>query len=351
MINLQVPHSIEDISADWLTGVLNKDCPGVTVNSCNAETVIHGTATKVRLMLTYDDPENAQHMPPSMWFKGGLEKHSLDPVMLKVYEGEAHFYSTYAPELKLNSPKAYASYIDRVSGESFLLLEDLLDRDAIFGYATEPATPALASQIVEELARLHARYWDDKKIAEDRWLDGGGPVTHSLYDLFQLSTWERCKALPRGEFIRGELDNFECLTSAIKRVIHHNIEHANCLVHGDAHHGNTFYTPDGKSGLLDWQGPTRNIWAHDFAYYVITALSVEDRRHAERDLVNHYIRSIAQYGITIPFDKAWFAYRQNAIYACSWTMCLPEWQPEEVCYANAERVCAAAIELNTLSAW
>ncbi|MBK8972343.1 MAG: DUF1679 domain-containing protein [Hahellaceae bacterium] len=146
------------------------------------------------------------------------------------------------------------------------------------------------------------------------------------------------------------VERFRRLTGGIKRLLQHNIEHANCLVHGDAHHGITFYTPDGRSGLLDWQGPTHNVWAHDFSYYLVTALSVHDRRHAERDLVNHYVKSIARYGIELPFEDAWFSYRQNTIYAAV-GRCLPEWQPEEVCYANAERACAAAKDHDSLNVW
>ncbi|MBK8972342.1 MAG: hypothetical protein IPM37_13685 [Hahellaceae bacterium] len=142
-------------------------------------------------------------MPPTSWFKGGLEAHSNDPVILKVYEGEAHFYSNYATTLELNSPKAYASYIDTNTGYSFLLLEDLLARDATFGYATDTATPSQASHLVEELARLHARYWDNPQLLEDKWLSAGGLVIQSLYDLFQPQVWERCKSLPRGQFLNS----------------------------------------------------------------------------------------------------------------------------------------------------
>lgn len=349
MNGVLVPREPSQMTADWLTAALDPKYPGAVVESLHIGTVIQGTATKVRLMLTYNEAGHNHRLPPTMWFKGGLEAHSDDPVLLAVYEGEANFYMKFADELQMNIPKCFCAHIDHESRWSFLLLEDLLARNASFGYATNPATPSQAAALVDQLAKTHGRYWGSAEIASDETLQNGGPVIQSLFDLFTPEKWRRCMALPRGEFVSGELDDFERLTGGILKLLKNNMAKANCLVHGDAHHGNTFYTPDGKGSFIDWQGPAHNVWAHDFSYYIITALSVEDRRHNERDLVQHYVKSIGQYGVELTFDEAWITHRRNAIYSCSWAMCLPEWQPEEVCYLNAERACTAALDLDTFS--
>ena len=51
------------------------------------------------------------------------------------------------------------------------------------------------------------------------------------------------------------------------------------------------------------------------------------------------------------FDEAWFEYRRHLIYNFSSAICAPELQPEDVCVAAAERICAAIMDLGTLEAW
>ena len=65
------------------------------------------------------------------------------------------------------------------------------------------------------------------------------------------------------------------------------------LLHGDPHIGNTYVTPDGEVGFLDWQMARRGNWSLDVGYFLQGALTVEDRRQHERALLEEYRDALA----------------------------------------------------------
>ncbi|MBL0915005.1 MAG: phosphotransferase [Sphingopyxis sp.] len=345
------PASVEEITAGWLTATLGARFPGTVVTAVQHGTIIRGTATKVRLLLDYNEAGHRHRLPPTMWFKGGLEDHSLTDDMLIVYAGEAAFFNEIAGTLEMDIPTAIVAAVDPATNRSFLLLGDLLARNASFGTALHPLSPTDAAVLVEELAHLHAAYWMSPKLETMSWLSGGGSLLQSCEVLLSRETWDRCIRLPRGEFVSAPFRTFETLRDAVLQALRTDVQRAHCFVHGDSHVGNSFTTPDGSAGFLDWQSTMHGFWAHDFSYFVVTSLSIEDRRHVERDLLDRYLATLARKGIELDAADAWLEHRRHAMYSCSWAMCLPEWQREDICCAVAERAFAAVEDLQTLEAW
>ena len=64
------------------------------------------------------------------------------------------------------------------------------------------------------------------------------------------------------------------------------------LLHGDPHIGNTYVLPSDEVGFLDWQVARRGNWSLDLGYFLQGALTVEDRRRSERDLLEEYRDSL-----------------------------------------------------------
>ena len=346
-----VPGAIDEITAEWLTATLASRYPGTVVTAVQHGAIIHGTATKLRLMLEYNEDGHRHGLPPTMWFKGGLEAHSLTDDMLIVYAGEAAFFYEVAPGLELDLPKAIVAAIDPQTNRSFLLLDDLLARNASFGSALTPASISEAAVLVDELAKLYATHWLSPWLKQMPWLAGGGSFLQSCEVLLTREMWERCMPLPRGAFVSASFPDFETLRNPVLHVLRSDVARANCFVHGDSHVGNTFNTPDGKAGSLDWQSTWYGFWAHDFTYFLITALSIEDRRHAERDLLALYLAILKERGAVLDPDEAWLEHRRHAIYSSAWSMVLPEWQPADICCAVTERAFAAVGDLQSLDAW
>jgi len=84
-------------------------------------------------------------------------------------------------------------------------------------------------------------------------------------------------------------------------------------------------------------------WAHDFSYFLAGALSVADRRRHERDLLNHYLNKLKDFGVTNLPDaaQAWLDYRAHLLHGIGWVMCPVQMQPEENCCAFTERFSTA----------
>lgn len=137
-----------------------------------------------------------------------------------------------------------------------------------------------------------------------------------------------------------------------------NVSGPMTLQHQDLHLGNWYITEDDRMGLFDWQCMAVGNWAKDVAYTIAAALTVEDRRAYERDLVTHYVESLHRHGVTsLDFDKAWLAYRRQTLHALLfWLYTIgygplqPKMQPDDICLANIERMAQAVVDLDSLAA-
>jgi aminoglycoside phosphotransferase (APT) family kinase protein len=122
-----------------------------------------------------------------------------------------------------------------------------------------------------------------------------------------------------------------------------------CAIHGDSHLGNTFITPSGEPGFIDWQGLSIGSAFHDVAYFVSGSLSISDRREHEGDLVNHYLTSLrALGGPQIETTEAWYEYRKHTLQGFAWAIAAPQMQPKDVVFAMAERHATAIADHGSL---
>lgn len=370
---MRFPSELGDLTPEWLTSVLAESYPGTEVTSLTVGSIIKGTATKVRLMLTYNDAGHRHRLPPTLWVKGGYEEHSRDQWL--AYATETNFYRDLAPALDIGCPRAWIAYTDPGSLQSLLLLEDLLARNVTFGHPSKPVSPEMAAKVLAILAKLHAHYWKNEQRGKEQegseqgrneqrgrepwrefdWLKHGGHLLQSdvIQGLYAPANWERAIASPCGEFVRDALRDRALVSERMLAMLRSDAERSHCLVHGDPHIGNLCFDQDGNPVYLDWQTIMPGFWAHDVADFITTGLTIADRRHAERDLIAHYLQKLAEYGVrqAPAFDEAWLEYRRHALYNFNWVLCLPEWQPEEARHPCSERACAAILDLDSLSAW
>ena len=128
------------------------------------------------------------------------------------------------------------------------------------------------------------------------------------------------------------------------------------FLHSDVHIGNWYQTGAGRMGLCDWQCPSHGHWSRDFAYAVSAALTPEDRRQWERDLLARYLDKLASHGGGHQaFDQAFSWYRQGLLHALAmWTITLchspllPSMQPEAMTRAMIQRMATAIDDLDAL---
>lgn len=345
---LPLATGINELTADWLSLALASSYPGAEVTSVYHGTVAHGTATKVRLLLNYNETAHSHRLPATMLAKCNFEPHGS--LIADCMRSEAIFYRDRAPEVEhlVNIPKCYFVGLDDESGDALLLLEDLLGRNASFGFAPRPISPKIARQALGMLARYHARWWNSP--GPVRIGPAGGSIVTDVW--LDEENFERSSKLPRFEYVPPELRDRERFRDAVIRLWEDNATGPSCIVHGDLHLGNCFFEPDGSPGFLDWQGDTHSSWAHDFTEFVLSALDVEDRRGYDRALLAFYLEELHASGVDAPsFEEAWQRYRRNTLWVATAAVCPVTSQYEAVCTAHTRRAMTAVKDLDALAAF
>src|SRR3546814_1240936 len=86
---------------------------------------------------------------------------------------------------------------------------------------------------------------------------------------------------------KGLLDEPDRVIRLLDRLT--AFEHAQtgprCLVHGDSHQGNSYVRPNGERVWLDWQLVRKGRPWRDVTYFMLGALTIDERRSAARDLL------------------------------------------------------------------
>jgi Phosphotransferase enzyme family len=255
--------------------------------------IIDGTATKVRLRLAYGPHTRRDGLPDQMCIKGGFGAH-----------------------------------------------REYLGGMGLYGRAG-----------LDALAALHGQSWGDDRPrrlgVEPLLSDATEPILRD----FLVALPERFAA-PRGfaaPVVLHQPDRLRAAYAAYRAEVQRG---AVCLVHGDAHIGNAYVEPDGRVGFVDWQTVAVGPWVHDVNYFLVSALDVPDRRAHERDLLGHYLKALATFGVSIPgLDEAWSAYRRATVHGfLGWLCNLDVWQPAEVNTATYARFGMAMIDHDTYAA-
>ena len=226
---------------------------------------------------------------------------------------EAYFYRHLAVHTRVRTLRSVYADIDPATHHGVVITEDVVAQGATFLDVNSPYTADQTAQSLSELAKLHAATWAYPLYADARWL---APRLGR-----SLEVWGMPKTTdiitgnfegPNGQRMPDEIRDVHRLIDAYRHLIARaTAETARkpwCVIHGDAHVGNLFRDTGGIPCLLDWQLVQRGGWYLDVGYHIASTLTVAARRHAERDLLRHYLDALASHGIDPPpWDEAWRA--------------------------------------------
>jgi hypothetical protein len=353
---VKLPVAFEQITAPWLTDALQSAYPGVVVSSVTLGDAMYGTATKVRLNVTYGGASNASAPPPTLIVKGGFSAHR--ELMYREYMLEARFYSELAPRLdSIRVPRGLHATHDDSQRQAIVILEDLDAREATFCRVQKPLTYDQAAAQLDTLASLHAQWWKSGELAPGgplAWVDALDPLPEGVLGTYQRSrlvpeVYAECMALPRGVAVSTYFHDRDRMERAMERLRHVDRLGPHCLLHTDPHLGNWYIDRDGRPGLLDWQSVRKGPWAHDVNYCLVSSVDMLDRRAWERALLLHYLDALQSRGVSPPsFENAWEAYRRQTVYGLYYWLVNPvEFQVEVNNCAVASRFAFAAIDHGT----
>jgi hypothetical protein len=350
----------EDLTTDVLTDVLAVSSPGVRVDAVEVVATkrcgegIASTADRMVLDLTYAEG-SAGDLPERLVLKTMLVSPHAPSEM---YETEVRFYNELRPSLSVETPRCYAASFDPATGQFGLLLEDLTERGARFPNATVPVSVDEVGALLDQLASLHAQFWQSSRFATDlAWVAtpnaGGMSGIFERHGLAIISDQVRRHPFKQ-ELIAPLGLGVDELWAALA-VAEQSLEAAPVtLLHGDAHIANTYLLPDGAGGLLDWQLQVRGCWAHDVVYLLSTALDPGVRRAEGRGLLGRYLDALASRGVhDAPSpDEAWEWCRRAVLWGLvvGWLITPPENYGPEITAANTMRMVAAVEDFDALGA-
>ena len=342
----QLPLSLDEVTAAWLTHALADSFPGVEVAAVGRDREFLGTAASVRLHLTYS-PGSAPG-PASVHVKGGFDDTWRKRVWMALQQ-EVRFYNDFAPDVALNLPASYHAALDD-SPQGILVMEDLAARGVSFGHNMLPVTPDHVATVLEQIATMHATWWGSPRLgAITEW---SAPQRTFLKYLFRPSHWEVLASWANGDLLVDAVGSAENALAALGRLWEWCDAQPATLVHGDLHGGNIYYEPDGRPGFLDWQLCFAGTYSHDMAWIIVTALEPAQRRAHERELVQTYRDALRAAGGPAPaLDDMWLAYRKQMAHAVASYGAVPRDNgPVPVLEEAGLRAFTAAIDHDVLGA-
>lgn len=357
----EIPPFYESMTPEWLTAILCKDVPGAMVVSYRLDIADDGTSNRRRVFIVYNSAGAAAGLPRSVFCKATVDLVNRILLSTSAVFSEVSFYTRIRPGLDVDAPDAHYAAYDPETFASMVMLKDIADKVQFCNELTVSTRSSVESQL-GLLATLHGTFYDSPRLRIGGDLADLFSFRRRFHKLDRQHDFKTCcengviaaeTLVPARLFARREE-----IWNATVRSVNWQETQPETIMHGDVHLKNWYQRPDGSLGLADWQVVSRGHWARDFAYALATALTVEDRRRLERELLHFYLDAFrAQGGPHVPFDEAWNAYRAQMLSALAWwTMTLtpskamPDMQPLGTTNVFLHRLAVAADDLGSIDA-
>ncbi len=315
------PSTIEDVSADWLTGVLQgSGFDGAQITDLQVEVIGEGVGIMgllYRVKLSYSE-SSAKEVPQSVVIKvpspHEQTRHIARAFMF--YGKEIGFYRDAAKDTPLDTPRCYAAHHDPESDDFVLVLEDLDGMEVVSQLDGCPIDKAEIA--IEALARHHAAFWESERFSEDlAWLPFGWdvPFPQAIAQGFSQA-WPTCMEMfPNGvsERIKKVGEKFPTVTSEMMELADSPVT----LAHGDFRLDNLFFQNEDLK-VIDWQICIKTVGGYDVGYFLSQSLTIEDRRNHERDLLDKYRKTLSEIGLDYPQDRLMEDYRRSVLFCLAY---------------------------------
>lgn len=356
-----VPASADRLTPAWLTAALCGGRPGVAVAAIELGDAHSGTSARRHVRVTYTDPSAAADLPTALFTKSTPTFATrLLLGIAGMAQAEATFYNLVRPRLEVNAPLGYHASVDPRSLRSMIILEDVAHtRKASFGNALQALSRSEAEDVVTQLAAVHGAFWDSPAFGRDL---AGLRTAHAVQlELNDVVGFPRrtAKGLQRCEDVVSPavLSKRKQIWPMFMKSLALHADKSQALLHQDVHPGNWYRDEAGGMGLYDWQGLARGLWALDYAYALGSALTVDDRRAWESDLMELYLDRLYEAGGPQPsFARAWNDYAEQPLHGLVfWLFTIgrsrlePELQPDGYSREIVHRLTALVDDHDTLA--
>ena len=227
--------------------------------------------TKLRLDLDLNDVGLAAGFPRHVCLKSNWSEgfESGD-----ICELEARFYHLMRNQLSAPVPKTYyADWDGDGGGRGIVIMEDLGSVPGEFGHSSHHLGVDGVAKGLETLAVLHGALWASPLLDEQAWLQSSmdTPVdTDQLLRMYNYWTLNLRKPAYQAILPKWIYETPELFAQAYDELAAFEREQTTprCLVHGDAHQGNSFLRASGERVWHDWQLVRKGRPWRDLTYFM-----------------------------------------------------------------------------------
>jgi len=311
-----MPRIADDLSEEWLTSALRTRFPDIEVRTFDARIIGLGEGFMgqlARVGLDYETPHAS--WPQSLIVKFA----SPNPETRKMardrnlYHREIGFYRDIGNAVGVPVPDCYFSHHEVESNHFVLLLEDLAPGEP--SDQVEGTDRETSRQVIEHLARLHAKWWNDDRLEQfgwARWIINETPMGEALAML------ERSIADAEAS---GRFDAYPTMKRLMYRLpplfaMEPAPPYPFSLTHGDLRSDNIIRPTQrgGRFAIIDWQLAGKGDPINDLVRWLVQSISIEDRQASEQDLLKLYHERLLEHGVTgYPWKAFINAYKVNLI--------------------------------------
>ncbi len=348
-----LPRDLDQVTPEWLTSVMRNRYPGIDVRGWDVVEVRNGHTTKMRVKLDLNQVGRDAGIPANVCLKSNWGGGFAD---VDIHALEARFYHYLRDQMSVPSPKAYFTDWDSVSqNQGLVVMEDLADAGGHFGHSTDHMGVDAVATAFEGYARYHGASWGDRRLTEAAWLPTSMATPIDCDQLDMMWGWAEkniVKPAYQAMLPRWLLDDPQRFRDVFRALTRYEQAQpgAHCIVHGDSHQGNTFVRANGERLWMDWQLVRKGRPWRDLTYFMIGALTIEERRANDRRLLEHYREHLVATGVDgVPSnDEIWDSYRHWPIYGCqAWIANMDEWGQDG--FPMTERFFAALDDLGSVA--
>jgi len=357
-----IPISYEAITPEWLTHIVCKGHPGAKVTDFRLDVPDEGNTNRRRIFISHNDAGTAAGLPTSVFCKASQKlSNRLVLANIGLLQGEIAFYKKYRGLLNIEAPRCLFATYSPLTYNSIIMLDDLVRHGAEFCKHNTEMTRQRAESQMALLAELHGKFYESESVKTS-----GLPAFRDVFD--NNDKWFGLKNCCNNGFLAAEavipsrlFRRYEEVWPATLKSAAMHGKLPSTFTHNDPHLRNWYIAADGKMGSCDWQTFATGHWSRDMAYTISTALTIENRRAWEQDLVRFYTDRLQEAGgPEVSFDEAWKYYRQQLFTSLAWwTLTLtpssggseeapPDFQPQDATLAFIGRMTTAIDDVDAL---
>jgi len=286
------------VTPAWLSDALQAD-----VQACDVEQIaigigLLGRLFRVRLEGAPDVPASVVVKLPTLDTR--VRRHICEAA--DFYLREVRFYEEIGVTNPLPPARPYFAAFDEATHDFVLVLEDLGRlrlADQTIGCST-----ADAETVIDAIARHHAYWWTNDRLASLPWLTPYNlPPFPDVAIGNYTAGWPVFLERVGSDLSPALLDFGKKLPSLMPWFLTELTHPPHTFLHGDLRLDQLFFAVDAGDPpvtALDWQITAKGRGAYDVGYFLSQSLTTETRRSTEDRLLERYAERLAEHGIDYP---------------------------------------------------